>query len=418
MLYALALVPPAFARDFQWVGDEAIENAKKALVSVQVEATTAVFGFFASEQGLIVTPASPLENAQQVVVTTSDNVIISDCRLMAIDLENNVAVLATGRKPPGHVSVSVKPAAVGEECAVVFGFTPGEEAKAADGKLLARHEGLNNKGRGFTDFWFVARSPSATGVFGGVVITRDGQAAGMCLRQQTETQPITQETLVIVPETVIAPLVSRPREERKALIFPQFDKTGDDGIAAADPDANTATILVAAGDYRAAIDKYRAALRRESRNTVIMLGLAQALLVESNFGIEQLAEARSLLEKAAELAPKNLQVRMLLGQVLGRMGETSRAIQTLEALTREFPKHSEAWAILADVLQHEGRKMDAVAMIQRCAELEPESLNAWNFYAEALAEVGKFDEASKARDHVSELESIYFKLKYSAPHRK
>jgi hypothetical protein len=62
--------------------------------------------------------------------------------------------------------------------------------------------------------------------------------------------------------------------------------------------------------------------------------------------------------------------------------------------------------------------MDAVAMIQRCAELEPESLNAWNFYADALAEVGKFDEASKVRDHVSELESIYFKLKYSAPHRK
>jgi len=418
LLFTLTLVQPALAEDMQWVDDRIIQNAKKALVNVQVEASTSAFGFFVSEDGLIVTPASPLEDAKKVIITTSDNETISDCQLVAIDLEKDVAVLATGKTAPGHVVVSSKPAATGETCVLIFGFTPGQAAKALDGKLLARHEGLNQKKSAFVDYWIAARCPSRTGVLGGAVITRDGQLAGMCVMQELDERPAQQERVIIVPETSIAPLLRQAREGRKPLMFPQTDKTSDQGVAAVNPDACAGVQNFIAGDLRAAVEKYRAALRREPRNTVIMHGLAQGLLAASNFGKEETAEAKALLEKASSLAPENLKVRMLLGQVLGRMGENAKALQYLEDLTREFPKFAEAWAVLADTLRKEGRKAEVVEAMKKCTELEPESLNAWIFYSDSLAEAGNFDEASKARDHVHDLESLFFKLKYSAPHRK
>jgi len=409
---------PAFAEDMQWVDDAAIQNAKKALVNVQVEATTSVLGFFASEDGLVVTPASPLEDAKQVVITTSANDKISDCRLVAIDLEKNLAVLATGRKAPSHLVVSPRPASVGETCAMIFGFTSGLEAKAADGKLLARHEGLNHEYRSFVDYWIAARSPSGTGLLGAAVITRDARLAGICLRQEIDQGPAQQERVLIAPETSITPLLVAAREARKPLLFPVKDVTSDDGLAAADPDANAGTLLLMAGDFKTGLERLRAALKRQPRNTVIMYGLAQGLLMESNFGKTQCVEARMLLENASRLDPRHLRVRMLLGQVLGRLGEIEKAIQSLEKLTQDFPKLAEAWVVLADTLQHEGRKVEAVPAARKCTELEPESLSAWSMYAGVLAEAGKFDEANKARDHVNELESLLFKLKYSAPHRR
>jgi len=418
LLITLALMPPAFAEELQWVDDKAIENAKKALVNVQVEASTSAFGFFVSEDGLIVTAASPLEDAKQVIVTTSNNEKINDCRLLAIDLERDVAVLATGRRAPGHITVSPSPGAPGEACALIFGFPPESAAKAADGKLLARHEGLNQKKNAFVDYWIAARSPSRTGLLGGAVITRDGQLAGMCIRQEVDEKPAQQERVMIVPETSIAPLLHQARESRKPMLFPQTDKTSDGGIAALDPDAIAGGLSGLAGDFKTAVENYRAALRREPRNTVIMLGLAQSLVAASNFGPNETAEARALLEQAGSLNPKNLSVRLLLGQVLGRQGEITKALQGLEDLTREFPKYAEAWALLADTLRHEGRKADVLAVMKKCTELEPESLNGWTFYADSLLEAGKYDEADKARDHARELESLFFKLKYSAPHRR
>jgi hypothetical protein len=45
-------------------------------------------------------------------------------------------------------------------------------------------------------------------------------------------------------------------------------------------------------------------------------------------------------------------------------------------------------------------------------------MNILEQFRQILLTTGKVEEASRARDRLSELESLYFKLKYSAPKRE
>lgn len=90
-----------------------------------------------------------------------------------------------------------------------------------------------------------------------------------------------------------------------------------------------ATVLVAQGDLLAqsgrpdaAREAYLAALEADDRSSFARVGLARDALVAGD-----LPQARSLLERAAELAPDDGSIYPLLARVLAHLGETELAAQ-------------------------------------------------------------------------------------------
>ena len=90
-----------------------------------------------------------------------------------------------------------------------------------------------------------------------------------------------------------------------------------------------ATVLVAQGNLLAQLGRrdatreaYLAALEADDRSSFARVGLARAALVEGD-----LSRARSLLERAAELAPADGSIYPLLTRVLARLGESEQAAQ-------------------------------------------------------------------------------------------
>jgi predicted Zn-dependent protease len=392
--------------------DAVIRKARQAVVAIQSSdaAKTSTSGFFVSADGLVVTSACSLEENHHVVIRTSNNEEINGARLMAIDPMTDLAVLATGRKKQAYLQVHSRPVAVGEPCAVIFHANDGI-FKTADGVLLAQREDLDWTDARLLEMWSVAVSPNMNGLTGGPVITRDGRVAGMCDLVGSAGQRFDYA----IPAAAIAAVLAHARAARKPLEFPKPGEISGIGGGLAvegDPDYMEAMKLSSAGNRAAALEKYRAVLKRHPQNPLVMNKVAFCLVSTGDQG-----KAREILEDAIRLAPERLGLRLLLGEILEDQGDHVTMIRHYQELTTRFPKFGYGWGMLGKSMFQTGRKAEGLAAIRKWTELEPDSMKAWDVYAHALTATGNHDEADRATERSSELESLLFKLRYSAPKR-
>jgi Flp pilus assembly protein TadD len=394
-----------------WVEDAVIAKAKRAVVTVERIGPGNDFpGFFASEDGLVVALATEIEGIKAVTIRTSAGEKISGSRLVALDRELDIAVFATGKRAPGWLAVAEKPASVGETCAVLFPLNG--QILAADGVLLARRERLDRTYTRFRTEWSVALSPSSAARSSSPVITGDGQVAGILSAFRLKGGRPPQRFAFAHPETAIASVLARAREAKAALEFPPVSSSAHDTLAAADPDFIAGLKFTTAGDAARAVQKFRSVHAKHPQSPQVLEHLAGAL-----FAMEDKAGARATMEEAMRMAPERLNLRIMLGSIMGSQGDIAKTTAHFEAMTAEFPNYGEAWEGLGNCYMHAGRKDEAVAAYRKWIEFEPDSILARQSYRGSLASAGKVSEAGKASEWADELESVYFKLKYSAPHR-
>jgi tetratricopeptide (TPR) repeat protein len=116
---------------------------------------------------------------------------------------------------------------------------------------------------------------------------------------------------------------------------------------------------LASGNPHAAAEAFRDAIAADPRNARLHVGAGTAAYLERRD-----ADARSELERTLELDPKLSEARLLLGQVLYRMGDLSGAIRTYEKVVVETP--------------NEPRVVDALERWRREAELHDRMLHSLN----------------------------------------
>ena len=163
---------------------------------------------------------------------------------------------------------------------------------------------------------------------------------------------------------------------------------------------------------QAALEKYRAVLKRHPQDPIVMNRLACCLLETGNTD-----EARKIAEDAIRLAPDRLGPKLLLGAILDARTNSVKMIPYYQDLTTRFPKLGDAWGSLGAHQFNAGRKAEGLAAIRKWTELEPDSMSAWDAYAQVLTATGDYDGAGRATERSSELESLFFRLRYSAPKR-
>ncbi len=404
-----SLLLSASAADITWLDDAMVQKAKQAVVAVSVRENFGNTGFFASDDGLVVTNASQFEGASKVRIFNSAGKEIPGCLLMMINPATDIAVLATGKKAPAYLAVDSRPAHAGESCAVIFGAGVAGKFITVDGKLLALRAGLDWTETRFIDLWSVGLNPNMHGLTGAPVITQEGRVAGMC---DFVTGVPPQRFVFAIPETAIASALAQAREAQRPIKFPREGEISVYGVPS-DPDYLSAMKLMSAGNFAAALEKFESALQSNPQNPLTMIQVASC---RANIG--DLTGARKILEDAIRVAPERLKVRLFLGRIIASQSESASSLAYFQELADHFPQSGDVWGTFGEYLIKAGRGKEAVEPMKKWTELEPDSMRAWEGYAQALAASGDPDGAHQARAHFDELESALFKIRYSTPERK
>jgi uncharacterized protein (AIM24 family) len=129
-------------------------------------------------------------------------------------------------------------------------------------------------------------------------------------------------------------------------------------------------------------------------------GLDEDFLYHVRRGTELLAagkneEARDELERAAHLRPGNLKAHNLLGLTLFKLGLFDRAIETYERLIQESPKDATLRINLGLVHLKAGQTGEAVAQLETAVDLVPDRPKALNYLGLAYAQARELDKAKR-----------------------
>lgn len=96
---------------------------------------------------------------------------------------------------------------------------------------------------------------------------------------------------------------------------------------------------------------------------------------------QQYDKAQQAIAQRLQQAPQDPQMRLLASRLHDARGQTERALDELEALTREFPELPEPHNNLAVLYARQGRLQEALAALQRAVQARPD-------YAVALENLG------------------------------
>jgi Flp pilus assembly protein TadD len=400
----------ATAADIEWLRSEVVNKARLAAVTVESGNDFTVSGFFATEDGLVVTSATNLSGAKNVTVVTEAGKRLPGAKLMAIDPNYNLAVLATGKKPPAWLQVRKEAAGNGEPCVVLYNGG-GAFIKATDGILAASGRIADLTGAGFQDCWFVVLAPDKLGLNGAPAITGDGHVSGLCFSMIGVG---IQKLNFFTPETTLREVLARAREATKPLPTPAGLAGSKWDLELLDDTSMTEALrLASTGDLAGTIPHLRAALTRHPDNPVVIEHLGGACMA-----VGEKKEAEMHLRESLRIAPQFVNNHLLLGLLLERKGDDQATLRYFQDLTTRFPQFGTAWGTLSDVLLRTGDKTGALAAAKKWTELQPGVFIAWDAYALALAATGDSAAADRARDKSRELEDYVFKVRYTAPKRK
>lgn len=407
LLLLVALSSSVPAADIRWLTDEVVNQARKAVVSVEVAGNGPVTGFYISDDGLIVTSADVLEGVTNVTVVTSDQQKIQGSKLLFVDATRALAVLATGRTAPAHLKIRQDVAQVKEACAVIY--SSAGVSKVADSVLLARGSMLDTTETRFQDLWALNLAPDKVGVTGAPIITADGSVVGIC--SSVGGAGIHRRQFAF-PEVAIRDALAQAREAARPVPFPQLGEFLGFQYPEGD-DFREGMQFTSLGDYQKARSKFEATLIRYPENPLVIGRLADMCLMAGD-----LQNGERWLRECIRITPGKMLPHVQLGFLLRDRGDTDAALRHFQDITLRFPKLAQAWAGAAMVLHGAGQLEKAADAAKKWTELQPDSSAAWEKYAEMLTATKDYAGASQARDQASEIESIMFKIRYAAPERK
>jgi tetratricopeptide (TPR) repeat protein len=124
-----------------------------------------------------------------------------------------------------------------------------------------------------------------------------------------------------------------------------------------------------------------------------------------------LAEARTVLLKAAALKPDGGDIRLELGIVSARQGAWEQARQELETARRLSPEDPKAPLYLGEVLWKLGRRSEALASLREAIRLNPADWQPHYRLASNLAQEGRFSDAAAAYQEALRLNPAQVKTK-------
>jgi hypothetical protein len=111
---------------------------------------------------------------------------------------------------------------------------------------------------------------------------------------------------------------------------------------------------------------------------------------------DQFYEAKSELERALSLQPRDVEGQSLLGVVYFRLGHYPRAIQIYEELIRVRPAEVSPRVNLALCYLKTGQLASARGLLEELVQHKPEHTRAWGYLGLAYQRLGDFDKASVA----------------------
>jgi tetratricopeptide (TPR) repeat protein len=120
------------------------------------------------------------------------------------------------------------------------------------------------------------------------------------------------------------------------------------------------------GNYPAAIERFRAALRIHPRYWRAQINLGIALGAQ-----QQPGEARRAFEQALTLAPESSDPPFYFARWLRQVGEREEALRLLEAARRLRPEEARSPLLQGEILLELGRRPEALAALTRAAALDP-----------------------------------------------
>ncbi len=146
-----------------------------------------------------------------------------------------------------------------------------------------------------------------------------------------------------------------------------------------------------AGRLEAAEDGYRRALAADARHPD-----ALRLLGVVRFQRSDPAEAESLIDQAARLAPDSAKVHDNRGYILNGLGRTDEAILAFQQAVALEPENPTFLFNIGNLLCSTARTSDAIAFLRRAIEAAPDHLSAHQQLGGELLKVG---DAAGARRH-------------------
>ena len=127
-------------------------------------------------------------------------------------------------------------------------------------------------------------------------------------------------------------------------------------------------------DAAAAVDYYRAALRRSPESVETRVRLAHALLqfgTETGTQTETVPEAEELLAEAVERDPSHYYARTLQASLFNVLHEFEKARDLSRELLAEYPRHAYVHGTLIDALVELGEYDEAVRVSDQLQALKP-----------------------------------------------
>lgn len=119
--------------------------------------------------------------------------------------------------------------------------------------------------------------------------------------------------------------------------------------------------LLADGRVEDAVALCRAAVARQKSDVYARISLARALGQKSS----SLDEAKALLSEAVSERPKDAETMAWLGEIEGKLGQTTRAVEHFEAALSIEPENADAMIGLTRALVTLARRPEAVSRLER-----------------------------------------------------
>ncbi|MDP3096541.1 MAG: tetratricopeptide repeat protein [Syntrophales bacterium] len=164
-------------------------------------------------------------------------------------------------------------------------------------------------------------------------------------------------------------------EKTKEPILPkppaEAAKTGDtlrQGVpVTADAQLKAGIALVEKGDLAGAIDRFKAALKRDPNHYDANVHLGLSLAHQRNFD-----EAIPLFRKAIQINPKRVEIYNSLGVALANTGKIDEAISQLKKAIKLDPHFAKAHNSLGVILAKSGKIEEGLSHLQEAVRLQPD----------------------------------------------
>jgi tetratricopeptide (TPR) repeat protein len=179
----------------------------------------------------------------------------------------------------------------------------------------------------------------------------------------------------------------RARAERAKLAALKSDSDKENAIARFNEEANH---YLAAGNAKAAAERYRKALELSPRDAKLRYNLSLAFDKMGDFGSEQ-----KELEKTVELDPNLAVAQNQLGLLALRTGQREEAERQFKKALAIDPTFSEAQSNLGVLYSQQGKNAEAALLFQQAIKNDANYAKAYVNYGLLMAQQGAFAEAEQ-----------------------